>query len=282
MKEYYKSERFRDKSFPVYSSQQKGTGILVVPHFHKAAELIRVTEGRITLYIHGQSHSCSAGDIVFLPPYSVHSAVCEEGNASIRGLVFELSLIGADVCGLSPEKILNKTVVAEHIFKPQEGIYPALVELLGQAVDAYDCCGATYKLEILSALHGIIAQLVNNYFRRNVDYANYNRLQPVIDYIGQNYQRELSLSELSGILNICDDHLIRLFKSATGKTPVKYIMELRLQEALKLLTDTEFSVTECADRVGFSSVNYMSRVFRANLNTTPGQFRKMNRKGNAK
>lgn len=282
MKENYKSERFRDKDFPVYSSQQQGTDLLVVPHFHKEAELIWVKEGAITLYIHGQAHSCSAGDIIFLPPYSVHSAICEEGSACIRGLVFELSLICADVYGLSLEKIFNKTLVTEHIFKGQRGICPALRALLGQAVDAYDHCGATYKLEMLSALYGITALLVNNYFRSDVDYSNYDRLQPVIDHIHRNYQREISLGELSGILNICDDHLIRLFRSATGKTPIKYIMELRLQEALKLLTDTTLSITECAYRAGFSSVNYMSRIFRANLNATPGQFRKRNRKENAK
>jgi len=278
MKEYYKSERFRDKSFPVYSSQQKRAGQLVAPHFHKAAELIWVKEGQITLYIHGQAHSCQSGQIAFLPPYSVHSAVSEAGEACIRGLVFELSLIDVDVCGLHPEKVLNKLLIREYIFHAQSTICSALAGFMRQAIDAYERYGATYKLEILSALHGITALLVNNYFQSDVDYANYDRLQPVLDHISRNYQREIPLAELSDLLNVCEDHLIRLFKSATGKTPAKYIMELRWQEALKLLTVTELSITECAYRAGFSSVNYMSRVFRANLNTTPGQFRKRNRK----
>ena len=85
-------------------------------------------------------------------------------------------------------------------------------------------------------------------------------------------------SELGGLLNVCNDHFIRLFRSATNKTPVAYIRDFRLQEALKLLLDGDLSVTDIASAVGFSSGNYMTRVFRSAFHMTPLQYRKNNRK----
>ena len=131
---------------------------------------------------------------------------------------------------------------------------------------------------MLSCLYEITAQLIKNYFHTYAAYKKYDRIQPVIDYINENYRKDIPLTELSERINVCDDHLIRLFRAATNKTPTAYIRDLRLQEALKLLLDSDRSVTDIAAMVGFSSGNYMTRVFRTVLRMTPLQYRKNNRK----
>lgn len=278
MKEHYKNERFRDQRFPVYCSQQRGSGVLVIPHFHKAAELLLVTDGTVTASINGQNHICAQGDVIFLPPYSVHSVISDDMAAGIQGLVFDFSLITADVLGLSPEKILNKNMITDHILEKGDPVCISLGHAIRQAAETYHRNGPTCKLEILSCLHKITALLINHYFHQDVDYSNYDRLQPVLTYIDQNYAQEISLAQLSSILNICDDHLIRLFKAATGKTPIKYIVELRFQKALRLLINTDLSITECACQAGFSNISYMSRIFHSRLNLTPGQYRRNSKK----
>ena len=270
----YKHERFRDPAFPVYSSCQKGVGMLVVPHYHHAAELIYVSSGIVTIYIHGQAQLCQKGDIVFVPPYTVHSVTSNQSDAVIEGLVFAFSLIGANVSGIPVDKILSKSSVQTHIFSTEAPILPELAAGMKRATEAYHQNSPTAKLEILAALHQITALLVKSAFRSEIDYSNFDRLQPAIDYIEANYHQDIQLDELSALLNVCNDHMIRLFRSATGKTPIKYITELRLQEALRLLTATDQSVTECAGRAGFSSCGYMTRVFRAYLGFTPSQYRK--------
>lgn len=279
MKERYKFENFRDQNFPVYSSRKKASGVLVVPHFHKAAELIRVVEGTVHVCIHAHRYVCTQGDIIFIPPLSVHNVVCEVGEARIQGLTFELSMIPEGAFGLPAERILDKNAITEFIYKSAD--FPELDAALLQALEVYQTNGSTYKLEMLSALCKITACLINYCFRSYEEYETYDRLQPVIDYIAENYRKDISLSELSGIINVCNDHLIRLFKSATNKTPISYIMDLRLQEALKLLLDTDLPITAIASRVGFSNANYMARVFRGGLQMSPTQYRKANRKAPA-
>jgi AraC-like DNA-binding protein len=275
MRENYKFEKFRDQNFPVYSSCQQGSGLLVVPHFHKAAELILVTQGEVTFSINTQRHRCGCGDMMFIPPYSVHSVEsCED--AAIRGMTFELQLIREGAFGISAETILSKGAVTEYVF--QDGSCEPLKNCFLQAVDVYKRNEATYKLEMLSSLYQITALLIRRFFGSYEAYKGYDRMQPVIDYISRNYHREMDLSELSGLLNVCNDHFIRLFRSATNKTPAAYIRDFRLQEALKLLLGSDMSVTEIASEVGFSSGNYMTRVFHTAFGMTPVQYRKHNRR----
>ena len=119
----------------------------------------------------------------------------------------------------------------------------------------------------------IISELLEQF--DNTVYDNNNtRLTPVFDYIKNNYNSPIRISDMSSLLNICDDHFIKLFKSATNKTPIKYINDLRIEAALKLLVDSNLSITQIADRVGFSNINYMIKVFKDTLNTTPKAYKR--------
>ena len=61
--------------------------------------------------------------------------------------------------------------------------------------------------------------------------------------------------------------------SATGTTPGKYILNMRIEASIHFLTTTELSLEEIAERTGFGSATYMNRIFRQKLNCTPGKFR---------
>ena len=101
----------------------------------------------------------------------------------------------------------------------------------------------------------------------------YRKLRLVLDYVEQHFAEKIQISELSEIIHVCDDRLIRLFKEVTGVTPIEYIMNLRMEAAIKLLSATELSVADIADQTGFGSATYMTRVFKQKLNTTPGKYR---------
>ena len=84
---------------------------------------------------------------------------------------------------------------------------------------------------------------------------------------------EINALYLSQALNISHAHLINLFKSHMGKTPVEYITDLKLQKAKSLLIDTEHTVQEISEMCGFASLYYFSRVFKAKVGSPPSTFR---------
>jgi AraC-like DNA-binding protein len=55
---------------------------------------------------------------------------------------------------------------------------------------------------------------------------------------------------------------------------INFINDVRIEQALKLLINSDLSITEISYKVGFSSVNYFSNIFKANLKMSPNQYRK--------
>ena len=96
----------------------------------------------------------------------------------------------------------------------------------------------------------------------------------MLAHIDEHYMDKIQISQLSDIIHVCDDRLIRLFKEVTGETPVEYVMNLRIEQGIKLLTSTDLPITEVAERTGFGSDTYMTRIFKKKLNTTPGKYRR--------
>ena len=270
----YKFEKFKNINFPVYCSVQKGTGTLVLPHFHAAAELIQITKGRVRAYINTKYIDCEAGDILYIPPLCVHKVDSTHPGTELQGFVFDFSLIPQSVACINPNTALSRDVVSRFLIDKQCAIHSSLAANLSAGLDIYTHNTATYELEMLSVICTLIALLLQHYCISPQEKDHFSRLQPVIDHIRDHYPQNISVSELSKIVHVCDDHLIRIFKAATNKTPTRYIMDLRLEEAMKLLVSTELSVTEIADQCGFSNSCYMDRLFKRHLHVTPMEYRR--------
>ena len=86
---------------------------------------------------------------------------------------------------------------------------------------------------------------------------------------------EETLPELLAISHMSKSNFLRVFRKATGLTPVEYLTNIRIQESMRLLTGTDFSMSEIASRVGFCDSNYFSRQFRRILGLTPRAYRKI-------
>jgi AraC-like DNA-binding protein len=95
------------------------------------------------------------------------------------------------------------------------------------------------------------------------------------EYIMFNYQKPLSVSELSKMFNLNRSHLHRLFKSQTGKSVEDFIIYVRLQEAKRFLRETSFSVTDISHLVGYNNYPSFFRMFKTNEGITPTEYRDM-------
>lgn len=99
-------------------------------------------------------------------------------------------------------------------------------------------------------------------------------LKQMIEYINDHYQNDLSLDMLSKISNVNKFYLIRLFKEILGCTPSQYILNKRIEFAIKLLKTTNLDITSICYEVGFGSLNTFERVFKKRFGCTISAFRK--------
>lgn len=92
-------------------------------------------------------------------------------------------------------------------------------------------------------------------------------------YMEEHYGTIGGLDELAGVSGLSRYHFLRLFRSATGTTPVEHLNKLRMEKAAVLLRTTDWTLDEIAGRVGVANGNYFSKVFRHWVGISPGRYR---------
>lgn len=92
-------------------------------------------------------------------------------------------------------------------------------------------------------------------------------------YMEANYANMVSLDELAEHLHISKYHFLRTFGKTVGITPHAYLNRIRIERAMELLHNSEHSIEEIAQLVGYSSGSYFIKVFTKLTGLTPGAFR---------
>lgn len=102
------------------------------------------------------------------------------------------------------------------------------------------------------------------------------RLRRVKSYVNQNFGDDLSLDAMADVAGMSKYHFCRLFRQSAGVTPYQYLLGVRVDRAKRLLQETEDSIGDIAEQVGFNSQSQFNRAFRKLAGTTPAAFRRDN------
>ncbi len=101
--------------------------------------------------------------------------------------------------------------------------------------------------------------------------------QIYLDYatemIWRNYAKNLKVSELCERLGVSEPYLFRLFKERFGKSPKRYISDIRISQSKMLLSETDMSVTDVGCAVGYDDVLAFSKFFSSNTGMSPTEYR---------
>jgi AraC-like DNA-binding protein len=105
----------------------------------------------------------------------------------------------------------------------------------------------------------------------------YRRISRARDYMSSKYAEPVTLSQLARVACLSPNHLLRTFRKVFGGTPHRFLTERRLQEAKRLLADTELSVTDICLACGFESLGSFSSLFRKQCGSPPSEYRETKR-----
>ena len=98
-------------------------------------------------------------------------------------------------------------------------------------------------------------------------------LSSSISYINANYTSEIFVPDLAAMEGLSVSRYNVRFKSITGVSPVKYIIGLRMSHASSLLSDTNLSVSEIGEIVGYSDNHFFSKSFKEHFGLSPVAYR---------
>ena len=100
------------------------------------------------------------------------------------------------------------------------------------------------------------------------------KINEIIHYIQQNYHREISNKQLAEIFHFHPNYISSMMTLYTGMPLHRYLLHVRITNAINLLETTNLSISEIAAETGFYDSNYFSRYFKRLVGKSPKQFRK--------
>ncbi|SNR16519.1 helix-turn-helix domain-containing protein [Tenacibaculum jejuense] len=184
---------------------------------------------------------------------------------------------------LLDEKLLSRRVfksVRDMLNRSIHGISfseKTIKEIMPRLLELPKISGIDYFLEFISILHDLSIsrnqKLLSTSFSNYNDFENSEKIKKVYEYIQNNFNRKISLDEISELVNMTPVSFNRFIKKRTGKTFVSYINNTRVSYASRLLLETDLSVGEIAYKCGFNNLANFNRMFKKIKNNTPSEFR---------
>ncbi|MFS4492040.1 AraC family transcriptional regulator [Maribacter sp. 2308TA10-17] len=100
------------------------------------------------------------------------------------------------------------------------------------------------------------------------------RMQIVFDYVLHNFQKEIQLNTISGLVHMTPNSFCKFFKQRTNKTFFQFLIEIRIEHASQLLRNNkDLAIAEIAELSGFKSISNFNRKFKFFKNMIPSNYR---------
>lgn len=100
-----------------------------------------------------------------------------------------------------------------------------------------------------------------------------SQIEAAVTYIKDNFCNNISLDDVSRVINISPYYFSKLFKEETGEGFVEYLTRLRVEKAKELLIGTDMPMKEICQEVGYPDPNYFSRIFKKSFGVTPTEYK---------
>lgn len=99
----------------------------------------------------------------------------------------------------------------------------------------------------------------------------------IINTISENFNKNISLSQISKPLNYSLPYISSKFKADTGYSFTEYLQKYRIEHSMRLLSNSDMKIIDTAYSVGYSDINFFGILFKKYVNMTPSQFKKISK-----
>jgi AraC-like DNA-binding protein len=254
-----------------------------IEHSHDFCELVIVTRGSAMHMLEGAAFPVTAGDVFLLQGRQRHYFF-ERKDLDLINIMYDTEKIALPeselrrMPGYCAMFLLEPSYRRQHRFASRlhlKRVPLAQVERLAEEMEReceQDVPGREVALR--AKLLELMVFLSRAYTGSDATEAHaLLRVGNVIGALENDFSRDWKLGELLEIAHMSRSNLMRVFRKATGQTPIEYLVRLRIQRAMAMLRNTDLSVTEIAMAVGFNDSNYFTRQFRRILGESPRSFR---------
>ena len=255
-------------------------------HFHEECQLAYIIKGSGKRIVGDSIDHFEENELVFIGSNLPHVWYNTEKKTLHKKSLKSVSLS----LFISPVKFLNLITdfgEADRVKKlfrtAQRGMFITgttklkLINLLEKA--AVEKNGMEHIITLFTIIH-VLSTTKEYHLLAKTNYINYfqyrenERMNNVYSFLMKNFKTQISLPEVAGIAAMNPNAFCRYFKSRTQKSLIRFINEVRIGHACKLLADENNSITQAAYGSGFNNISNFNLFFKAIKKMTPGEYRK--------
>ncbi|MDD7987195.1 AraC family transcriptional regulator [Lentisphaera marina] len=240
-------------------------------------QLIYVESGELDWWVEGEFYHLSPGKLILVKPYETQSSLKGKLPVGERYfLQFNMYEKGPEIT--QDEWIKIRKLLSEYIprtitvGKEFKHSFEKLLEAHRKPNSFSPLIAKAQFYEIISILN----QAQESYLKAvKVEHtAAISIIKTVNSYINANLDTVITSSKLADLLELSEVHFRRKFQAASGISPIKYVNFKKLQEARRLLTETELNISQIAVELAFSSSQHFSHSFSKAFSLSPREYRK--------
>ena len=252
-----------------------------VEHTHQFIELVYTLSGKGIHKINGQEYHVKSGDILIVNYHCTHTITPIE-NLRYIDIMLKPEYVNETLKGtediflllrLGDYSALSSRIIKDNLLLHFDGEERKRIEVLLEWTGEEQANRAPASDLIL---YSALTMLLSLVFRKMAENQNVRITlnDHFLDYMKQNCANRLIIKELASKCGYTAEHFSRMFKKYTGKTPILYLTECRINKAKQLLVETDQPIDTIVFECGFSNRTAFFKKFSEMEKTTPLQYRK--------
>ncbi len=253
-------------------------------HVHTYFEVCYAFAGEGTFEMLGTVHKVKRGDVFVAKPREEHEIISSRRDPlGIYFWSYTLVPPGSADTRRAPDDPIDRLL---HAFVESKAWVSARVPGMGRTLELLAEEASRAEPGYVNLIEGLTRKLLVDTARAVVE-AKVAAEQPLpradgpskvpvaqaMRYMRDNHGRPLAIHEVAAQVCLSERHFTRQFKQQTGKSPLDFLTEVRMESAAQLLLDRSLAIKDVAAGAGYPDVRYFTTVFRKTTGVTPAAYR---------
>lgn len=260
--------------------EMKNAGVCAPAHYHKYIEILYGIDCDITVWAGDKFEKFTSGDICYIGSGETHFLCSEREENKYYVIKFFPEILNYEKQLFSEMRylfpIMYNATDFPRIISGKEPAMHNVGDIIKNIFSEWKDEATGYEFAIRGQILRVFSALLRSWKPQEVGGGvkddNFVLVNKSIGYINENFDT-VSEENLAKLLCVSYSHLSRTFKKITGKSFASFVAEKRIAEAKRLLLTTAYSITEIAQRTGFSSSSHFIAKFREQTGETPLRYR---------
>ncbi len=231
--------------------------------------LLYIAEGMCFVRINGETHKAPKGSVIIYPPGQRQEYFFKKEHPSKS---YYMHFTGSACSEILTDLGLTNPIYYTAGSLGIVNLYDTLIAEFYVKDDYSEYTCHSILLQLLTTIARVVKENVPE------KTAARTQIQEICKHIYASARQNKSIADYAKICNLSESRFSHLFHEITGTSPKQYILNAKIEIAKELLKNTELSVAQVGEQIGFSDQNYFSRIFKKNVFLSPSAYRLVQKK----